>query len=89
MIQNLINPVIRGKVGIRLSNPYLFASTKSSWYVSGKHEVKAMFQEIGMKDVIKATDIRHFVASMIPEAYDMTARQKEVYLSHLGHSAEI
>lgn len=89
MIENLANPDVREKVGIRSSNPYLFASIKSSWYVSGNHEVKAMCEEIGMENFIKATDIRHFVASILPETYDMTARQKEVYLSHLGHSAEI
>lgn len=86
----LVNKKVRKNAGVHLHNPYVFPSLKGSLqHVSGNHEVSQMCRDVNLKKTITATEMRHYVATMVPRRYTFSGREQEIYLEHFGHSSEI
>ena len=80
---------VREGAGISSTNEYLFPSLHSEDPVTGASELRQTCNSLSVKINVKATLIRHYVATMLPKQYNLDKNEKDVYLQHFGHSEDI
>lgn len=84
-----INEKVRELAGVPLSNPYVFASTRSDDPVNGSHEIGEIRNSLDLSSTVTATSIRHYVATKFPQSHILSEGEKEIYFKHFGHHEAI
>lgn len=87
----LSKPEVRKESGVDESNQFVFASTQSSLSnCSGWHALKEVCNSVKLKcpQLMNATNNRHRV-STIYASLNIPEKDREIFYSHMGHSAKI
>lgn len=88
-IRIIADPIVRLDAGIVKSNPFLFATLKSSInHVKGWLAVKTVSDLAGVSNNITATAMRHR-ASTIYASLEVPENERLAFYAHMGHSEEI
>ena len=88
-IELLMNTAIRKASNIWHTNRYLFAGVSTDDPVLGCAEIKTLCKQAKIENTVTATLVRHYVATKMPEKYELSKAENEIYLEHLGHSQKV
>jgi len=90
-MQMLTHDGVRDAAAVSLSNAFAFPSTNgSAEHCSGWHSINRVATAAGVQklELLNATKIRHLVSTLYA-ALDVPEKDRHLFYSHMGHSANI